>query len=230
MKAFTVALIGADGSGKTTIGRTLERTLPIRAKYLYMGSNAALLPTTRAIRTLKHGRGTDASGWPPGAFEKPPAKGRLHRMLRSTSSVFGLANRLAEEWLRQWIAWYHTRRGTIVVFDRHFYIDYYHHDIVPGPRRSWTRGVHGFMLKHVYPKPDLVILLDAPAEVLWERKREGTLDALVRRREEYLRLRDQMGSFTVVDAALPEEAVVLHVTRVILDRHENQKRRRDEPR
>jgi thymidylate kinase len=234
MKAFTVALIGADGSGKTTVGRTLERTLPIPVKYIYMGINAevsnVLLPTTLLIRALKRGRGAYAAGLPRGALKKPQAKGTVGRVLRGTSSMIGLANRLAEEWFRQWVAWYHTRRGTIVVFDRHFYFDYYDHDIVPASERSWSRAVHGYMLRHLYPKPDLVILLDAPAEVLWERKPEGTLDALARRREEYLRLRGQIGSFAIVDAALPEEAVVHEVARVILERHDAEKRRRHVPR
>jgi thymidylate kinase len=234
-KAFTVALIGADGSGKTTVGRTLERTLPVPVKYIYMGTNPgvsnALLPTTRLIRVLRGERGAYAAGLPPGAVTRSPAKGRLGRVLRETRSLMGLGNRFAEEWFRQGLAWYHMSRGTIVVFDRHFYIDFYDHDIAVSTReRSWSRTIHGLMLKHVYPRPDLVILLDAPAEVLWERKREGTLEALVRRREEYLRLRDRIGSFAIVDAAQSEEVVVRQVTRVILDRHQVGRRHRNVPR
>lgn len=234
MKAFTVALIGADGSGKTTVGRALERTLPIPAKYLYMGANPegsnALLPTTRLIRALKGERGAYAAGLPPGAVEKPRPKGRLGRLLRGAKSFVGLGNTVAEEWFRQWIAWRHTRRGTIVVFDRYFTLDFYYHDIVPMSGRSWSRTLHGFMLEHLYPKPDLVILLDAPPEVLWKRKPEGTMDALARRREEYLKLGEKSGSFAIVDAALPEEMVVREVARVILERHEAETGRRHVPR
>ena len=43
----TVALIGADGAGKTTVGRRLEEGGEVRIKYLYMGINAA----AQAIKT-----------------------------------------------------------------------------------------------------------------------------------------------------------------------------------
>jgi thymidylate kinase len=71
----------------------------------------------------------------------------------------------------------------------------------------------------------MVILLDAPAELLWERKREGSLEALVRRREEYLRLEDRLHDFAIVDATQPAEAVLHEVARLILDRCEIRKAR-----
>src|SRR3712207_8707740 len=49
---------------------------------------------------------------------------------------------------------------------------------------------HGFVLAHVYPKPDLVVYLDAPPEVMLARKGEGSVEALARRRGEYLALAD----------------------------------------
>ena len=35
---FSVALVGADGSGKTTISDGLQERLPIPTKYIYMGT------------------------------------------------------------------------------------------------------------------------------------------------------------------------------------------------
>ena len=58
---FTVALIGPDGAGKTTIGKRIEHTLPLPVKYVYMGVNLDssnhMLPTTRLIKALKRMRG-----------------------------------------------------------------------------------------------------------------------------------------------------------------------------
>ena len=54
---FSVALIGPDGAGKTTIGRRIEHTLPLPVKYVYMGVNPDssnyMLPTTRLKHALK---------------------------------------------------------------------------------------------------------------------------------------------------------------------------------
>ena len=227
MTGLTVALIGADGAGKTTVGRRIERTLPRPVKYIYMGVNTdasnVLLPTTRVIHAIKRARGARPDGGPPDPTRRrAPPKGVVARGLANARSMLRLANRLAEEWFRQALAWYHLRRGQVVIFDRHFYSDYYAHEIAVGPGElSLSRRVHGFVLRRLYPKPDFVILLDAPAEVLWNRKREGSFEALVRRREEYLRLRETLPDVAVVDVTRPEDQVVGEVVRLILDRCEN---------
>jgi thymidylate kinase len=224
MMGLTVALVGADGAGKTTVGRKIERILSRPVKYIYMGVNTdasnVMLPTTRILHVLRRARGARPQGGPPDpSRRRAPPKGRIRRVLANTRSMLRLANRLAEEWFRQILAWYHRWRGRVVVFDRHFYSDYYAHEIaVAAEELSLSRRIHGFVLQHLYPKPDFVILLDAPAEVLWERKREGTFDALVRRREEYLRLRDRLDDVAIVDVRQPEEQVVQEVGRLILER------------
>ena len=52
-----IAIIGADGAGKSTVARALEASLPFRTKYIYMGSNIEssniALPTSRLILYLK---------------------------------------------------------------------------------------------------------------------------------------------------------------------------------
>ncbi len=219
---FTVALIGADGAGKTTIGRRLEQTLPVPAKYVYMGVNLDssnhMLPTTRLIHSLKRAFGAKAdTGGPPDPNQAPPSPERLAwRIGASLKGSLGLVVRISEEWFRQALAWYYLIRGNIVVFDRHFYADYYAYDVAQNNNHKTRRmRIHGWMLEHLYPKPDLVIFLDAPAEVLFARKREGTLAALEHRRQEYLQMCSVVPHFAVVDASRSEDEVALAVTEVI---------------
>ena len=221
---FSVALIGADGAGKTTIGRRLEHCLPLPAKYLYMGVNLdssnRMLPTTRLIRWMKRlsGAKPDTAGPPDPDRVSPKTKGMLRRVASGLRSGLSLANRMCEEWFRQGLAWYYQFRGQIVLFDRHYFSDYYAYDIAAGNGgRPLGRRIHGFMLKYLYPKPNLIIYLDAPAELLFARKGEGTLKALEHRRQEYLQMRDLVKHFAVVDGSQPVDAVVSEVSGLIED-------------
>jgi thymidylate kinase len=201
-RGFSVALIGCDGAGKTTVARALERHAELPISYLYMGvspdSSNRLLPTTRAAHALKRSHTARARRGP----------------RKAVRSALRLANRLAEEWYRQLIAAVQLRRGRIVVFDRHFTADFHASDVTD-PRRSLSRRVHGFLLTRLYPTPDLVVFLDAPPEVLFARKGEGTISSLSRRRDEYRRLGATLPHFAVVEATQPLEQVVETVADLI---------------
>jgi thymidylate kinase len=223
MRGVTVALIGADGAGKTTIGRRLEQALPMRATYLYMGVNAEasnkMLPTTRLVRAAKRATGNVPDSGPPQArSSEPRAGGAGRRAFGSLRALLRLLNRLAEEWHRQLLAWRHVRRGEVVVFDRHFFADYYSHDVAAAARnRSFTRRIHGFVLQHLYPRPDLVVFLDAPPETLFARKGEGTIEALRQRRQDYLDVAPHCRNFVSVDADRPLDDVTAEVVAVVSD-------------
>jgi thymidylate kinase len=216
---FTVALIGPDGAGKTTVARRLEHELGLPVRYLYMGvstdSANSLLPTSRIAKRVKRARGAppDTAG-PPPPPSRPPSAGGGTSLRRSVRAGLRLANRLAEEWWRQGLAWRATRRGEVVVFDRHFFSDYYAYDVT-GTDVPLSRRIHGFLLTHAYPQPDLVVYLDAPPEVLLARKGEGTIEALARRRQDYLDLVAVIPRFEVVDASRSLEEVTDEVTALI---------------
>lgn len=216
---FTVALIGPDGSGKTTVGMRLRECLPVPTKYMYMGVNHEasehLLPTTRLVQSLR--RLTGREKYAGGPREKkvdnvPTRKSLVKRCLKSAKSTVSLANRFAEEWYRQIVAWRYLRQQCVVIFDRHFFPDYYAYDIASDATRTVSQKIHGFVLNRFYPRPDLLIFLDAPAELLFERKGEGTLELLEQRREDYMKMKGLVKHFEVVDASRDLENVVEDVT------------------
>jgi thymidylate kinase len=220
-KGFSVALIGCDGAGKTTVARTLERETDLPLHYLYMGvssdSSNRQLPTTKLAHKVKRARGAAPDTAGPQAPKPPPGPASpLKRLRRSTRSTLRLTNRLAEEWYRQLIAMRALRKGSIVVFDRHFVADYHAADMT-GEHRTLARRVHGWLLLKTYPHPDLIVFLDAPAEVLYARKGEGTIASLTRRREEYMALRNEVEDFVVVPATQPLPDVVEQVEGIIRD-------------
>ncbi|MGH2698551.1 MAG: dTMP kinase [Actinomycetota bacterium] len=221
---FTVALIGPDGAGKTTISRELPSSLPFRTHSVYMGVNLdaskVMLPTTRLILALKRlsGRGQDMVASVDPHQMPNPGGGITRRIAKSIKSGLRMANWVGEEWFRQAIAWRHQLKGRVVVFDRHFFCDYYAYDVAQAyGRRPLANRIHGLLLSRAYPKPDLVIYLDAPVEILFDRKRETTREFLERRRQEYLQMRDLFPHFALVDATQPKDKVKREVADIIIN-------------
>ena len=222
---FTITLIGPDGTGKSTISKMLLNSLSVPTKYIYMGINLEasnfMLPTTWLWYKIKRagGRDLDMGGPPDPSRNQPlPNKNFLKRIAREIKSGLRIANLIAEEWFRQFIAWYFQLGGYIVIFDRHFYFDYYKHIIADtNAERTIGDQVHGFMLNHIFPKPDYVIFLDAPAEILFARKGEGTVELLEQRRQEYMQVQNVVERFVTVDATQPMDEVARQVTKLVMD-------------
>lgn len=214
----TVAIIGADGAGKTTIAQKLEASYPKTVRYLYMGANIESskhrLPTSRLILYLKRRKYKKIAKRK--GIKDPSFLSTHHEAHRSVKygrfgSILQTTNRLLENAYRHLISWRYQVAGFITVYDRHLLFD----ARMNADRRRIADRLYLWAIAHLFPEPDLVIFLDAPPEVLLARKGEGKLSYLQAWRESYLASGEGSPNFVVVDATLPLEQVFEQVSRQV---------------
>ena len=218
----TIAFIGGDGSGKSTITDLLLKKFPDQTKYIYMGmstrSNKKALPTSRLMhflktmvykRTKKRSNQSDKE-----VLKLYYEENRGADKRGKIGAVARLLNRWAEEWFRQILSWTYQLRGFLVIYDRHFLFDFAPvSGALKDPRADrLTERIHRWTLNYLYPKPNLTIFLDAPPEVLIARKGEATIDYLETKRNAYLRKGNETPNFTKIDATQPLDKVYNEVT------------------
>jgi hypothetical protein len=115
---------------------------------------------------------------------------------------------------RRWLTGVlHQSKGRLVLFDRYGY------DALLAPRRSYRHRTKGlarrWLLAHAAPRPNLVVLLDAPGDVLHARKQEQAASVLEDERQGYLALLPRLRNATVVDASGAADDVRRDVTAVL---------------
>jgi thymidylate kinase len=113
-------------------------------------------------------------------------------------------------------AWFHRVRGRIVLLDRFTY------DVMLPSENLDNRGrITAWLVRKVCAEPHLVLVLNAPAELMWERKGEQGVEELERRRLSYLEMAEARDFSVIIDArqsvedvrARAEEAVWLRLRR-----------------
>ena len=69
----------------------------------------------------------------------------------------------------------------------------------------------------IVQQPQIVFVLDAPAEVIYSRKKELTLDEIKRQLEEFDKLSEFGDNFHKINANQAPEKMVLDAKKIILD-------------
>ena len=191
-RGLSVALLGPDGAGKSTLAAGIESSFYFPVRSLYMG------------------------------LYRTPSRRLSPRHLPGVS----LAIRLGRQWMRMLKAAYHRRRGRLVLFDRYSY-DAMLPRRVRHTRRSGTRR---WLLAHACPRPDLVVVLDAPGELLHARKGEHDVAFLEREREAFRALVPRLPRALLVDASRDADLVCREVTAAIWCEYVRRWNARDERR
>jgi thymidylate kinase len=213
----SIALIGPDGAGKTTLCRMLADSSLLPFKYLYMGINFSAsnvsLPTTRLV-TWWRGQNRDQKSGAEGT-NSAPKEVTFAKNRGALRSALRLVNLLAEEWYREFVSLWYERHGYVVLYDRHFVFDFAAPD-GEADKEPFSKYLHRWLLARFYPRPDLVILLDAPAEVLYARQGEFSPEILEMRRRILRVEAGRCRNFVLLDTDRPLDRVYSEVTQHVM--------------
>ena len=190
-RRLSIALLAPDGAGKSTLAERLRNDPGLDAKVVYAG--------------LYGNARSGFKKWLDQKAEQNPAS-----WLTCPTRVLRSYTRLLQHWKRLIVATFSRMTGKTVIFDRYFYDQWT--STLPDSRRSRIRRrVYGFG----WPTPELIILLDAPSEVLYRRKQEHTREQLERQRKGYLALRSRLPQMKVIDASQKAATVEREVIAMI---------------
>ena len=207
-----VAFVGVDGSGKSPVLTRVARDLS--PAFLYNTKSYHTRTFHSALRWMKRFRSQPLSGErkDEGVTGHDPHAHSPRKLLASLA-------KLGFWWLDYTLLGYIVEihpslaRGTLALFDRHYY------DLLVDTKRYryggplWLARVVGRFIPH----PHLVILLDAPPEVLYARKQEISYEEVTRQREAYLELVRSLPNGHVIDTSKPLDEAVARAEQIILD-------------
>ncbi|HEY0841826.1 hypothetical protein [Methylotenera sp.] len=199
-----IAFLGPDGSGKSTVISAVTEQLSQSFRQV-------------EYRHLRPGRLPKKSNAEPVTNpHAKPLRSKLgsHLKLLYFWSQYMLGN----------LTWLYPRyvRSTLVIFDRYF------HDLLADPVRYRYGGSLNLarLLGRTLTQPDLVFILDAPAEVLQSRKQEVSFAESARQRTAYQSLAAEFNNSHIINTNQPVEQVIHDVLSQVLDFLETRTHRR----
>jgi thymidylate kinase len=191
-----LTVLGPDGSGKSMLVSALRDSWPATLGRVH----------TYHLRPRRVNR-RRASTEPVVDPHGQPARGRI-------ASCAVLALVLLDWWIGYWtqIAKQRAKYG-LVIFDRHLL------DMVVDPVRYRYGGPPSLarLACRLAPQPDVIVVLDAPPDVVRGRKQEVTPEESRRQSLAYRRLAGQIPGAVLVDATAAPEEVLRAVTTVLGD-------------
>jgi thymidylate kinase len=216
-EGLMVTFLGTDGAGKSTITARVERDLaPV-----FSSTKRYHRPVASPLRWMKRFRTEAPSGGHAGVSAadldaqpaQPDSPGKPPHNL--PASLLKLCLWWADFTVFGYLLDFYPRLvgSTLVVLDR------YYQDLLVHPH-GYRYGGPLWLARLVgrfVPGPHLVILLDAPAEVIQARKQELPFEETARQREAYLEVVSGLSNAHVVDTSQPLDAAVDEAERIILD-------------
>jgi len=222
LEGLMVAFLGTDGTGKSTVTARVEQNLAPAFSSTERYHRPVETVLWRMKQRMRQYRTRSPSAKPKGASASiGEADGRPAQTLPSSApprklpaSLLKLGLWWADYTVLGYLLTIYPRlvKSTLVLFDR------YYEDLLVYPR-SYRYGGPLWLARFVgrlIPRPHLVILLDAPPEVIQARKKELTFEQTAYERKAYLKVVKGLSDAHVVDASKPLDEVVNEVQEIIL--------------
>jgi thymidylate kinase len=179
-------VVGPDGAGKTTLVSALPGVLGGDTLVVYMGVNRD--SRTHALPSMRWAQGRVPA----------VAPARLRRLVTRVHLLLDQAYRVG-------VGARARRRGRTVIFDRYVY-DAEVDAAVEGRDRREQRLLR--WIRRRFPAPDLVLVLDAPGDVLFTRKGEHDVERLECLRGAYAVIAGDVPASTLIDVRQDATAVL----------------------
>ncbi len=195
-EGLSVAVLGPDGAGKSSIINAVRAGLaPVFPRTACWGFAPSL------SRLL--GRKPSSTATP---HALPPRSLTVSLIRVAYWSCYYALSQIVLTWQKM--------RSVLVMYDRHFV------DILIDSRRYRYGGPIWLveLLSRCIRSPDLTLLLDAPAEVLQQRKQEVPFEVTAQQRQAYLSLIKTVENGIIIDCSRPLEQVSANAIDIILCR------------
>lgn len=197
-----ICLIGPDGSGKSTVSQgIIDATEDLFDKRLYFHGHYGIIPELKQLLPFDFGNKTERkiSSVNGGKRSVKPVFIYVMMVYYALDFIIGSIK-------------YSFRRNSshLILFDRYFY-DY----CIQNPQITPDNFLFR-VLSLIVPRPDLIIYLNAPAELIFDRKPELTVDE-IRAQEKICReiTRREPRAF-LIDNTLPLDTVIDNIRTIIV--------------
>ena len=191
-----IAILGPDGSGKSTLLQGLSDAWPRSFGAIHRYH----------LRPHRLDR--------PGASAEPVIDPHAQPPRGAAASTLAILFVVADWWIGYWTQIVRRRaKQGLVVFDRHFL------DMLVDPRRYRYGGPQRLLraASRVVPKPDIVVVLDAPPAVIRSRKQEVSTEESIRQSAAYRQLAEEIAGGQLVDACRDPHRVVADVLSLLVE-------------
>ncbi len=192
-RGFFLAIIGPDGSGKTSVAETLSKSLESHFDQvpMYIHGDFDILPRLKSLRKI----------WAKiKRREMPPDPDYTKKHAGAAAVPHSLVRSLGYVCYYYWgyLLGHFTillakANNKIIIADRYFYDYFFLRDSMRIPH--WLLR----LLIYFIPRPDLIVFLDADAEEIYARKNELTIEEIKRQQDIIRKICKWLPNYIAID-------------------------------